>query len=161
MFFFMREGHPPIWESPTNWNGGYWTLKVSFEFALEAFLDLCLQMIAENLISLPDFRPTDVIGLTYSPKRYHGIIKLWTSSVPPTILKNTEHQERVRTSQSLNEENPEHSENVGNFGQHRLKQKSKIPNFIYAQSKIPFVRDVQIRGVDSTMSIFTKFQDKT
>lgn len=133
MFFFMREGHPPIWESSSHCHGGYWSLKVSFEHALSAFYCLASQMICETLLDVPNFPSQEVIGISYSPKRFHGIFKILVSRVPPTENTNNEARKSPTNSQTK-----------------------------FVQTKVPFTRgDAPIPGITSLMTNFTKFENKS
>ncbi len=94
MFFLMREGIEPIWESIDNRNGGAWSIRVFADNVYNVFMDIMMRTVGETLCR----DPVDITGITLSPKRGACIIKIWTrdSSIQdvtlitdhPGIIKN-------------------------------------------------------------------------
>jgi hypothetical protein len=76
MFFFMREGHRPLWEVPENKDGGTWSKKLDIVKASDAIIDLAVHCIAEELLTKDK---ETLIGFSTSPKGDHMIIKIWNS----------------------------------------------------------------------------------
>lgn len=77
MFFFMRRGFKPLWDSPENEAGGSWSKKVEATIAYETFVDMMVHCVSNELIPT---RPETVAGITISPKGAFSIIKVWNTT---------------------------------------------------------------------------------
>jgi len=79
MLFVMREGVPPLWESPENNQGGYFSYKVGEKQVPNIWKLLFYGLTAEVLTE--DSNMMDNInGISISPKRNFCIIKIWFRS---------------------------------------------------------------------------------
>lgn len=77
MWFFMREGIPPIWEHSINKQGGRYTFKVTGDKVDNIFTDLCAHLVTEN-ICLEQKNSVLVSGLSVSPKsRELSTVSIW------------------------------------------------------------------------------------
>ena len=79
MLFLMREGIKPIWEDPTNRQGGCFSYKISNKNVFEVWKDLTYVLVGNSISSQPSF-VANVTGITISPKKNFCIIKVWMSS---------------------------------------------------------------------------------
>jgi hypothetical protein len=88
MFFFMRRGFKPLWDSPENEAGGSWSKKVEAHIGYETFVDMMVHCISNELITT---RPETLAGITISPKGAFSIIKIWntTTTVSDAALIST------------------------------------------------------------------------
>jgi uncharacterized membrane protein YgcG len=77
MFFFMKEGHRPLWEVPENKNGGTWSKRLDTSKASDAIIDLAVHCISDELLTKDK---DTLVGFSTSPKGDHMIIKIWNSS---------------------------------------------------------------------------------
>ena len=77
MFFFLKEGHRPLWEAPENKNGGTWSKKLEITKATDAILDLAVHCISDELLTKDK---DTLVGFSTSPKGDHMIVKIWNSS---------------------------------------------------------------------------------
>jgi len=77
MFFFLKEGHRPLWEAPENKNGGTWSKKLEISKATDAILDLAVHCMADELLTKDK---DTLVGFSTSPKGDHMIVKIWNSS---------------------------------------------------------------------------------
>lgn len=79
MFFVMRDGIFPSWDSPGNINGGCLSIKVLKEHMSEFWEDLMIKMLGETLIkeSHRENFIALVNGISTSPKKHFCIIKIW------------------------------------------------------------------------------------
>ncbi len=76
MFFFMKQGVLPLWESTENKNGGTWSKKIDSSTVHTAFIDLMVHCISGEM--LVDKKNT-LVGVSTSPKGPSSIIKIWNS----------------------------------------------------------------------------------
>jgi hypothetical protein len=78
MFFVMRRGIEPMWEHPSNRNGGAFSFKVNEQYAYMVWRHLMYVLCGETLLkgSARQYFPL-VNGITISPKRSFCIIKIW------------------------------------------------------------------------------------
>lgn len=77
IFFLMREGISPVWDTPKNRNGGKWNIYINRKKANELWLDLSLLAVGETL-KLPC---TEFInGIAIRPKFHQSIIKIMTKN---------------------------------------------------------------------------------
>ena len=67
MFFFMRRGFRPLWDSPENEAGGSWSKKVE-----------STEVHSTN--ELLTTRPETLAGVTISPKGPFSILKIWNTT---------------------------------------------------------------------------------
>jgi len=75
-FFLMKEGIDPTWEHEKNRNGGICSLKTDISDALNMYEELCSYMVCNSLTDCP----SDITGISFSPKNNWAIIKIWNSS---------------------------------------------------------------------------------
>ena len=83
MFFLMKKGIEPRWETEPNINGGSWSYKINKNEAFISWLYLSIYLCGENLIrdNSIDNENTDIInGLSISPKKNFCIIKIWNNN---------------------------------------------------------------------------------
>ena len=79
MFFLMRNNIKPLWEEPENAAGGAFSFKVHLENVKHVYKCVCYQAIGETLFC--DMLHSDLVtGITLSPKKNFGILKVWTKS---------------------------------------------------------------------------------
>ena len=77
MFFLMRENITPIWEDTENINGGCWSFKIAKKDVYETWIKLSAALIGETVYSS---NPTNITGISISPKRGFCIMKIWNKS---------------------------------------------------------------------------------
>lgn len=77
MYFFMKAGMKPIWESPEHNNGGSWSKKIELPKMLSTFTDLMIQCIAKSLMIKNE---ESLAGITISPKGPFSILKIWNTN---------------------------------------------------------------------------------
>jgi translation initiation factor 4E len=76
MFFLMQDGIAPVWEDPSNINGGVLSWKVDNTLSYEYWLDIAKHYVSNNLFS--DCSANDIVtGICISPKKNSNIIKIW------------------------------------------------------------------------------------
>jgi hypothetical protein len=87
MFFLMREGIEPVWESKDNRDGGAWSIKVYAEKVYRLFMDIIFMTVGETLCR----DDVEINGITISPKPKFCLIKIWNrdSKVTDTTVINT------------------------------------------------------------------------
>ena len=73
MFFLMKKGHPPIWETPQNINGGAWLYKFPKKMADCFWGKFSMYIVGETLME----ETSDIIGLSISPKVFNVTIRIW------------------------------------------------------------------------------------
>jgi hypothetical protein len=73
--FLMKDGILPIWEDPKNRDGGVCSLRLEIDKAKDVFEDLNVRMLCEIL----NDNPTDINGISMSPKNSWVIIKVWNA----------------------------------------------------------------------------------
>ena len=71
--FLMKEGIDPIWEHPSNRDGGTCSFKIDMDRALAVYEDLCVRMVCNSLTPNSD----DINGIAFGPKSNYVIIKIW------------------------------------------------------------------------------------
>lgn len=81
MFFFMRHGFRPLWDSSENENGGAWSKKIESSTVHSTFTDLMVHCIANALFV---HRKETLVGVTMSPKGPFSIIKVWNTTASVT-----------------------------------------------------------------------------
>jgi len=89
MFFFMRYGFRPLWDSPENDAGGAWSKKIESSHVHSVYIDLMVHCIANAVLV---HRKETLVGVTISPKGPFSIIKIWnntTSVSDKNMISNT------------------------------------------------------------------------
>lgn len=83
MFFFMKRGYNPMWESKGHENGGSWSKKIDSSTMHETFINMMVHCLANQLLIN---RAETLTGITVSPKGPYSIIRIWntTTSVSKT-----------------------------------------------------------------------------
>lgn len=77
MFFLMREGYRPLWDSPENGKGGAWSKRVDASDTYDVFIDCMVHAIAGKFLTKHN---ECVVGITLSPKGQFHIIKIWNTT---------------------------------------------------------------------------------
>ena len=77
MFFFMRRGFKPLWDSPENEAGGAWSKKIEASTVHNTFIDMMIQCVTGELLLT---RKETLVGITISPKGPFSIIKVWNTT---------------------------------------------------------------------------------
>jgi hypothetical protein len=77
MFFFMRRGFNPLWDSPENEAGGSWSKKVEASTVYDTFVDLMVHCVSNEMFTS---RPETLAGVTVSPKGPFSIVKVWNTT---------------------------------------------------------------------------------
>lgn len=79
MFFIMRDGIFPSWDSSANINGGCLSIKVLKENLADFWEDLVIKMLGETIVKESHVNTVwnSVNGLSTSPKKHFCIIKIW------------------------------------------------------------------------------------
>jgi hypothetical protein len=77
MFFFMKKGFPPIWESPEHEAGGSWSKKIEASSVYETFVDLMVNCASNDLLNN---KKETLAGITVSPKGHFSILKIWNTT---------------------------------------------------------------------------------
>lgn len=76
MLFLMREDITPIWEDKQNINGGCWSFKISKKDIFNAWKELSLHLVSENITK--DIKNSlNLNGISISPKKNFSIAKIW------------------------------------------------------------------------------------
>jgi hypothetical protein len=76
MLFVMRDGITPMWEDPSNRNGGCFSFKVLNKQVYSVWKSLFYAMCGETLFKNKAYHNL-VNGITISPKKNFCIIKVW------------------------------------------------------------------------------------
>lgn len=84
MFFFMRDGYRPLWDSPENYKGGAWSKKVDANDTYNVFIDSMVNCIANTFLTK---NKEALVGVTTSPKGQFHIIKVWNTTTNVTDRK--------------------------------------------------------------------------
>lgn len=89
MFFFMRHGFKPLWDSPENEAGGAWSKKIPVSQMHNILIELMVYAITNELLTN---RKETLAGITVSPKGPFSIVKIWntTTTVSTNNYVNTE-----------------------------------------------------------------------
>ena len=77
MFFFMKKGVLPIWDSPENERGGAWSKTVDASDTHTVFVDLMAHCVTNQLLVA---NKDTLQGITLSPKGAFHIVKIWNSN---------------------------------------------------------------------------------
>jgi hypothetical protein len=94
-YFLMKGDIEPLWEHPSNRNGGLCSFKIDSQVANQVFETLCAYMVTDNLSKNVD----DITGISISPKNAWAILKVWngdcnndlTQTLNTDILENFSH----------------------------------------------------------------------
>lgn len=84
MFFFMRRGFKPLWDSPENEAGGSWSKKVEASTVYDTLIELMVYCVTNELLIN---RKETLVGITVSPKGPFSIIKIWNTTT--TVSENS------------------------------------------------------------------------
>jgi translation initiation factor 4E len=90
MLFMMKDGVNPMWEDPSNRNGGCFSYKISNKVVCDVWKQLSY-VTAGGTISNQSSFVTNVTGITISPKKNFCIVKIWMSTCVnqnPSIVTN-------------------------------------------------------------------------
>lgn len=71
-FFMMRDNVTPVWEDPMNRNGGSWSILVPVQEAHNAWEQIAVLMVGENLCP-------GITGMSINQKNNIVVIKIWNS----------------------------------------------------------------------------------
>lgn len=77
MFFFMREGFKPLWDSPENEHGGSWSKKVDISNIQNIFIELMIHCVTNDIFVK---NKESLAGITVSPKGQFSIVKIWNTT---------------------------------------------------------------------------------
>jgi len=77
MFFFMKNGCPPMWDAKEMEKGGTWSKKIDAAQAHTSFIDLMVHCLSDELLNN---RKETLTGISISPKGQFHIIKIWNST---------------------------------------------------------------------------------
>ena len=77
MFFFMKKGVRPTWDSPENERGGAWSKKIDASYTHETFVDMMVHGVLGKLLQT---HKETLQGITLSPKGSFHILKIWNSA---------------------------------------------------------------------------------
>lgn len=78
MIFIMKKGIDPIWEDVKNKDGGCFSYKISNKHIYKCWNSLSYALFG-NILTSPKYNEI-INGITISPKKNFGIIKIWLSS---------------------------------------------------------------------------------
>lgn len=78
MLFLMRNNIQPIWEDPKNIKGGCFSYKINNKNVISSWKNLSYTLLGETLVDKSI--TNQVNGITISPKKNFGVIKIWLSS---------------------------------------------------------------------------------
>ena len=81
MFFLMRENIKPMWEVDENSQGGAFSFKVNMDNIQNTWSYMCFQCIGETILNYDNSTTEKYVnGISFSPKKCFGILKIWTRS---------------------------------------------------------------------------------
>jgi Eukaryotic initiation factor 4E len=80
MFFLMQDGIQPVWEDPSNINGGVLSWRVETKAAYTHWKETVIHYIANSIFTNFDTNSL-ITGICISPKRNFNIIKMWTNKM--------------------------------------------------------------------------------
>ena len=86
MFFLMKEGVQPLWEDPSNKNGGYWSFRVLKKHGTEIWQDLTALLMGQTLTYDP-FQIDYINGISFSPKISNAIFRIWINNARHSNIK--------------------------------------------------------------------------
>jgi hypothetical protein len=76
MLFLMKEEIKPVWEDKENKEGGCFSYKVSNEVITQTWKDLSYMLLGGSITENKELYKK-INGITLSPKKSFGIIKIW------------------------------------------------------------------------------------
>jgi len=79
MFFLTKKGVTPLWEDPTNINGGFWSFKVPKRISDEVWKKLTASLVGNTLTSNIDYMKS-ITGISISPKISNCVMKILNSN---------------------------------------------------------------------------------
>jgi hypothetical protein len=79
MFFLMREGVLPMWEDPSNKNGGYWSFKVPKKNSNDVWKNITAGLVG-NALTKDSNNMTCITGISISPKISNCVMKIWNNN---------------------------------------------------------------------------------
>ena len=79
MLFLMLDGVKPTWEDEQNRNGGCFSYKISNKCIYKVWKDLTYVTVGSSISESDNFVKC-VTGITISPKKNFGIIKIWMTN---------------------------------------------------------------------------------
>lgn len=79
MFFLMREGILPMWEDPSNKNGGYWSFKVPKKNSNNVWKMITAGLIGNSLTKDSKYMNC-MTGISISPKISNCVMKIWNNN---------------------------------------------------------------------------------
>jgi hypothetical protein len=74
-YYIMRETSCPIWEHPSNSNGGTCSIRFLKDKLLDIVEQLAILIITDNFNN----KPEEINGLSFGTKTHWGLVKIWTS----------------------------------------------------------------------------------
>lgn len=81
MFFLMRGTIKPMWEDPENVQGGAFSFKVNMDKIKKTWTHMGFQCIGETVFNVKNTETQKYVnGISFSPKKCFGILKIWTKS---------------------------------------------------------------------------------
>ena len=82
-YFLMKSDVTPIWEDPTNINGGCWSFKVSEDLAPKLWENLSIYLMCNQILN----DPTDIVGISICLKKNNNsVIKIWNKNSKKSSL---------------------------------------------------------------------------
>jgi hypothetical protein len=80
MLFLMRKGITPLWEDPSNRNGGCFSFIVSNKIVKNVWTEMSYLLCGETLTVSPE-HTKHINGITISPKTTFCVIKIWLDTM--------------------------------------------------------------------------------
>ncbi|KAL6044145.1 mRNA cap-binding protein [Balamuthia mandrillaris] len=110
-FHLMKEGIPPLWEDPTNAEGGFWAFRVKKSETAYVWKELVLALIGEQFEPVL-LRGDSICGLTVSIRTHDDTVRLWTKNAedqtPAHLTKLRELLPKVEIRNPYYKANKEH-----------------------------------------------------
>jgi len=79
MLFLMRKGVSPLWEDPSNINGGCFSYKVVNKYVYDVWKSMVYSLCGGTLC-VDNKNSCFINGITISPKKNFCIIKIWLNT---------------------------------------------------------------------------------
>lgn len=76
IYFLMKEGVFPLWETEENKNGGTWSMSILRNISNDFWLNLSMLLVGLTLSNNYE----DINGISIRPKFSNSIVKIWTKS---------------------------------------------------------------------------------
>jgi hypothetical protein len=73
----MRDNIKPVYEDPSNVNGGSYSYRIYNKFVNDTFENILVRLIGEQLI---EKNVENVTGISLVPKGKNSILKIWLSN---------------------------------------------------------------------------------